>query len=406
MTVYWTLVFTMLVVIAPQDKRVAHARREDVVQKRGHLTVIVYSATPCLAVVGANVLISRRWHKRTDEFGVAHFEGLPVDHHEVTVSSFGRGDIHGFVEVVEERPSSVVCDVASDEPCRDVSEQSSGRGASPDARQDRSAARDRSPRPCETPGGHGPFRCDREGINGPQGSSGDAELPRRALRHHQGVVSLCRGRLWQDGLRPGHGGKPRTGYNELIGGAVSRIAWARQSVTMALALANPSESAYLRTHLVPRFSIASLSLSATTEWYEPCRAQGCASLDLNPVTVLVHLGPRVNLGGVYALGLATGGAPITGPVRRSSRPCAWDAQSGAWYAVSHGRPPKSGVGSRRVSDEFSSDSCLLRSGASGGSRRSRRFRSWWYTGGTRDAVVALARVPRSGELLETRGVGW
>jgi len=104
-------------------------------------------------------------------------------------------------------------------------------------------------------------------------------------------------------------GNPRTGYNELIGGAVSRIAWGPQSVTMALALAEAPDSAYLQTYLVPSLSIASLSLSASIEWYEPLQDSGVRQLDLNPLTVLVHLGPRVYLGGVYALGLAGGGAP-------------------------------------------------------------------------------------------------
>lgn len=121
MTVCRTLVLAVLVFIAPRNEAFARAHREDAAQRRGNLTVVVYSATPCLAVVGANVLISRRWHAETDEFGVARFEGLPVDRHEITVSSFGRGDIHGYVEVAEDRTTSVVCDVASDEPCRDVS---------------------------------------------------------------------------------------------------------------------------------------------------------------------------------------------------------------------------------------------------------------------------------------------
>jgi len=118
---YWTLVSALLVVIAPQDERVACVRGEGAARGRGDLTVIVYSATPCLAVVGANVLISRRWSAKTDEFGVAHFKGLPVERHEVRVSSFGHGEIHGYVEVAEEGTTSVVCDVASDEPCRGVS---------------------------------------------------------------------------------------------------------------------------------------------------------------------------------------------------------------------------------------------------------------------------------------------
>ncbi len=101
---------------------------------------------------------------------------------------------------------------------------------------------------------------------------------------------------------------PRTGYNELIVGALSRIAWGRQSVITGLALAGASDSAYLQAYLVPSLSLASLSLSANIEWYEPLQDRGVRQLDLNPVTVSVHLGPRVDLGGAYALYLANGGA--------------------------------------------------------------------------------------------------
>ncbi len=117
----WALVFAVLVGIAPPVERGALARGDDAPQGRGHLTVTVYSTTPCLAVAGANVLISRRWQAKTDEFGVARFERLPAGRHEMTVSSFGHRDLHGSVEVFEARTTSVVCDVASDEPCRDVS---------------------------------------------------------------------------------------------------------------------------------------------------------------------------------------------------------------------------------------------------------------------------------------------
>jgi hypothetical protein len=109
---------------------------------------------------------------------------------------------------------------------------------------------------------------------------------------------------------------PRSGYHELIGGAVSRIVWGRQAVTVAFGAADASDSKYLQSYIVPSFVMGSFSLSGTIEVYVPVQASGTRQLDVSPVTLLVHPRPRVGVGAFYGLGVATGVAPRhrAGPV--------------------------------------------------------------------------------------------
>jgi hypothetical protein len=101
---------------------------------------------------------------------------------------------------------------------------------------------------------------------------------------------------------------PRSGYRELVMGALSRMTWRGQALTVALAAADASDGTYLQTYLVPSLARGSVSVSGTIEWYEPL-GSGTRQLDLNPITVLLKLGPRVSAGAFYALGLAQGAAP-------------------------------------------------------------------------------------------------
>jgi hypothetical protein len=99
---------------------------------------------------------------------------------------------------------------------------------------------------------------------------------------------------------------PRTGYRELIGGAVTRVAWGRQSANLALALADAPEGEYLQAYLVPSLVAAGVSVSGTLELYQPLVRTGTTQLDLNPVSLTLRLGEWVGIGGCYTLGLASG----------------------------------------------------------------------------------------------------
>jgi hypothetical protein len=101
---------------------------------------------------------------------------------------------------------------------------------------------------------------------------------------------------------------PRSGYRELVMGALSRLTWRGQALTVAVAAADASDGTYLQTYLVPSLARGSVSLSGTIEWYQPL-GSGTRQLDVNPVTILIRLGPRLSAGAFYALGFAEGAAP-------------------------------------------------------------------------------------------------
>lgn len=101
----------------------------------------------------------------------------------------------------------------------------------------------------------------------------------------------------------------RTGYHELIGGAVSRISWGRQAVSVALAVASASDSKYLQIYLVPSCNVGRFELAGTIEGYEPLQRAGVRQLDVNPIGLIAHLSKRVGVGAFYALSLATGEPP-------------------------------------------------------------------------------------------------
>jgi len=115
---------------------------------------------------------------------------------------------------------------------------------------------------------------------------------------------------------------PRTGYRELIGGGVSRAMWGRQSITVAFAAAEATESRYLQGYLLPAFALGRVSISGTLELYEPLESGGTRQFDVNPGTVLLRVTDRVALGGCYALGLTSGAGPRhrAGPVLQLAIP--------------------------------------------------------------------------------------
>src|SRR5437016_1512821 len=56
---------------------------------------------------------------------------------------------------------------------------------------------------------------------------------------------------------------PETQYHELIAGSFTQINWSDQSVLVAVAYADASESQYLQTYVVPSFATGRLELSGT-----------------------------------------------------------------------------------------------------------------------------------------------
>lgn len=102
---------------------------------------------------------------------------------------------------------------------------------------------------------------------------------------------------------------PRNGYYEWIGGAVTRLAWREQGVSVALAFAHASDGRYAQLYVVPGLRTGALSFSGTIEFYEPLGRSGARQLYLDPVAVLLRVGPRWDAGASYTFGVSAGDAP-------------------------------------------------------------------------------------------------
>lgn len=102
----------------------------------------------------------------------------------------------------------------------------------------------------------------------------------------------------------------RSGYRERLAGVMARLAWGGgQSLTVALAGADASDSRYLQLYLAPSFAMGRLSLSGTVEGYMPLLRSGARQLYVDSLTLLDQLGPRLAVGGSYNMGLAVGSTP-------------------------------------------------------------------------------------------------
>jgi len=99
---------------------------------------------------------------------------------------------------------------------------------------------------------------------------------------------------------------PRSGYRELVLGAVTRMVRGRQSLALALAVADAPESPYLQGYLMPGFSLGACALTGTLEVYLPFGSEGTRQLDLSPLRAIVPLDGRVGIGAVATVGLAHG----------------------------------------------------------------------------------------------------
>lgn len=102
---------------------------------------------------------------------------------------------------------------------------------------------------------------------------------------------------------------PRNGYHEWIGGAVTRLAWREQSVSVALAFADASDGRYGQLYVVPSLTRGPWSFSGTAELYEPLRGFGVRQVYLDPVTLLKRVGRRWEMGASYSLGASAGDTP-------------------------------------------------------------------------------------------------
>ena len=115
---------------------------------------------------------------------------------------------------------------------------------------------------------------------------------------------------------------PRSGYHELVVGAMSRIARGQQGASFAVAIADASDATYLQVYLVPSVLVGRFSLSSTIEWYDPVARGGSRELDLNPVTARVQVNRWLGMGVAYALALpaGTGAHERIGPTVRVAIP--------------------------------------------------------------------------------------
>ena len=102
---------------------------------------------------------------------------------------------------------------------------------------------------------------------------------------------------------------PKTPYREFIVGTYTQVTADRQSLLVALAFADATESEYLQTYLMPTLSRGPLTLSGTIEWYMPLERSGTRQLDVNPISLVVLVTKRFGLGAAYTQGLAKGSRP-------------------------------------------------------------------------------------------------
>ena len=97
---------------------------------------------------------------------------------------------------------------------------------------------------------------------------------------------------------------PQTQYRELIAGAFTQLNWSAQSVLVAVAYADASESQYLQVYVTPSIVSSRLAVSGTLEWYEPLGRGGTRQFDVNPISPRVRVSDHFWAGASYTMGLA------------------------------------------------------------------------------------------------------
>jgi hypothetical protein len=95
---------------------------------------------------------------------------------------------------------------------------------------------------------------------------------------------------------------PRTEYREaLVGLARALTLPSGQGVTLAVAMADASDALYTQVYIVPTLSWGSLALSGTGEIYAPLQRRGAFQYYLNPLSMHVSSGSRLQFGTSYVM---------------------------------------------------------------------------------------------------------
>jgi hypothetical protein len=95
---------------------------------------------------------------------------------------------------------------------------------------------------------------------------------------------------------------PKSDYREALLGVAKGITLApHQSVTVALAAAEASDSRYGQIYIVPSLSAGRLALSGTVEFYLPLQKRGAFQYYLNPLSLHFALNSWVQVGTTYVL---------------------------------------------------------------------------------------------------------
>ena len=102
---------------------------------------------------------------------------------------------------------------------------------------------------------------------------------------------------------------PKSQYRELIGGIFTQLHWGNQSVWLAMAYGDASESQYVLTYVAPSFLRGRLALSGTLKWYGPLGRAGIRQFHLNPASPEVRLTKHLLVGVVYILALEESRVP-------------------------------------------------------------------------------------------------
>lgn len=98
----------------------------------------------------------------------------------------------------------------------------------------------------------------------------------------------------------------RSGYREVMGGALSSVAYNRQTVTVAVAYTDATDAPYLQIYAMPTLTAGAVSMAATGLLYQPLGRSGTRQLELNPIMLLARLHSWLAFGGSYSVSVAAG----------------------------------------------------------------------------------------------------
>lgn len=99
---------------------------------------------------------------------------------------------------------------------------------------------------------------------------------------------------------------PRTEYREVVAGVARPIGSQRWSATIAVAGAYASDGWYGQLHVLPAIRLAPVGISGVLLAYEPLEREGARQFHVNPISALVPISSRVQLGAAYSLAVVRG----------------------------------------------------------------------------------------------------